>query len=185
MSYEAFILTSLLILLTPGPTNTILAASGAAMGFRKAWPLPFAEALGYAMAISLFVVAADELKEAPIALPLLKAVAAGWLLLSAIKLWTQPASVHRVDQRGAFARVCVTTMLNPKAMLVGMVIIPTVAIGEPQAVLSFVALSSLAGAGWIMSSAALPAGLRPYSFKGAAVIVGGFSVAAAVSALQG
>ncbi|MBB1093415.1 threonine transporter [Rhodopseudomonas palustris] len=185
MSYQAFVLTSLLILLTPGPTNTLLAASGAAMGVRKALWLPLAEALGYSIAISLFVAAAGALEEVPIALPLLKGVAAGWLLFSAVQLWTRPATPDRADQRGAFSRVCVTTMLNPKAMLVGTVIIPDVTIGQAQAVLSFVVLSSVAGAGWIVSGAALPAGLRRYSFKSAAVIIAAFSFAAAASAVQG
>lgn len=185
MTIQAFILTSLLILLTPGPTNTILAASGAAMGVRAAALLPFAEALGYSMAISVFAIAASELADLPMALPLLKAVAAGWLLFSAAKLWTRPATPQRTNRRSAFVRVCVTTMLNPKAMLVGTVLIPGVTFGQPQAVLGFVTLSIFAGAGWVASGAALPAGLRPYSFKGAALIVAGFGVAAAASAWHG
>lgn len=35
MSLISFALTAILILVTPGPTNTILAASGAAMGLEK------------------------------------------------------------------------------------------------------------------------------------------------------
>lgn len=40
------------ILLTPGPTNTLLASSGIHAGFRKSFYLIPAEALGYLLAIS-------------------------------------------------------------------------------------------------------------------------------------
>ena len=43
LQITTFLLTSAAILLTPGPTNTILAASGAAMGLRQARLLPLAE----------------------------------------------------------------------------------------------------------------------------------------------
>lgn len=185
MSYQAFVLASLLILLTPGPTNTILAASGAVMPLRAALLLPLAEALGYSLAISGFAAMTRELADVPLALQTLKAVAAGWLLISAAKLWRRPVTPQSTDTPNAFARVCVTTILNPKAMLVGTVIIPGVTVSSAEAVLTFIVLSTFAGAGWVAGGAALPAGLRPYSFKGAAVIVAGFSIAAAASALHG
>ena len=46
-----FTLTVLLILGTPGPTNTLLATAGATVGFRRALPLLPAEAAGYLIAI--------------------------------------------------------------------------------------------------------------------------------------
>lgn len=49
-----FAVLSAVILLTPGPTNTLLAAAGAARGFRRTWLLPLAESLGYALAVSAF-----------------------------------------------------------------------------------------------------------------------------------
>ena len=59
MVTPAFVATSLVILLTPGPTNTVLATCGAAMGFRRGIIMPLAEAIGYVIAISFFVVFAD------------------------------------------------------------------------------------------------------------------------------
>lgn len=185
MSVAAFVATALAILLTPGPTNTLLAASGAAMGLRNALFLPLAEALGYALAISLFLAAAGMLEGVPAALPALKLVAAAWLCVSAVKLWSQPIVPEMPDGRGAFWRVLVTTMLNPKALLVGTVVIPGLMPDAPvRGVLGFIALSAMAGLGWTMLGALLPAGARRYSYRGAALVLAGFALAAAVSAAQ-
>ena len=42
------------ILLTPGPTNTLLASSGIQVGFRKTFRLIPAEAFGYLIAITFW-----------------------------------------------------------------------------------------------------------------------------------
>ena len=185
MQLTTFLLTSAAILLTPGPTNTILAASGAAMGLRQARLLPLAEALGYAFAIGFFLSLANLLADVPQALPLMKAVAAIWLLLSARKLWSLPVVPEMLARSGAFARVLVTTLLNPKAMLVGTLSIPSLLPGQPAlGLLAFVALSVAAGFGWTLLGASLPVSLRRHSYRMAAMIVCGFAVAAAVSAAQ-
>ncbi len=43
-----------LVLIVPGPTNMLLLSSGLMVGLRGTWPLVIAEALGYAVAISLW-----------------------------------------------------------------------------------------------------------------------------------
>lgn len=185
MSLASFIATALVILLTPGPTNTMLAASGAAMGARKAMLLPLAEAAGYAVAVSLFVATAGLLHGSALAAAGLKSVAAAWLLFSAVRLWSQPVVPELPARNGAFRRVLVTTLLNPKALLVGTIVIPgLMPDAAAAAVACFVSLSTLAGFGWVMFGAMLPAGVRRYSYRAAALIVGGFSLVAAASALQ-
>ena len=182
----SYLLACLLILITPGPTNTLLAAAGAAMGWRQALLLPIAEALGYAVAIGLFVAATGLLAGVPLAMPVLKVVAAIWLMITAASLWSQPVVPEATGRAGAFGRVLMTTLLNPKAMLVGTILVPGM---MPHAVVpavaAFAVLSLLAGAGWVLLGAMLPAGLRRYSYKGAAMIVSGFALAAMVSAWQG
>lgn len=185
MQITTFLLTSAAILLTPGPTNTILAASGAAMGLRQARLLPLAEALGYALAIGFFLGLASVLADVPQALPVMKAIAAAWLLASACKLWSLPVVPELPARSGAFVRVLVTTLLNPKAMLVGTLSIPTLLPDRPTlGLLSFIALSAAAGFGWTMLGASLPVSLRRHSYRMAAMIVCGFAIAAAVSAAQ-
>lgn len=181
----SFAVASLMVLLTPGPTNTILAASGATMGLRRSLHLPLAEALGYALAIGLFLSLEDMLRDIPAALPIMKGVAAAWLAWCAVKLWTQPVAMAAEQRRGAFWHVLWTTMLNPKAMLVATVVIPTLMPhSRASALLCFVVLSTLAGFGWTALGATLPVALRKHSYRAAALIVAAFSVAAAASIVQ-
>lgn len=185
MSVLPLAAASLAILLTPGPTNTILAASGAAMGLRRALHLPLAEALGYTVAVSPFLVLQEQFRDMPAALAVMKAVASAWLLFSALRLWSQPVVPDLKARQGAFWRVLLTTMLNPKAMLVGTIVIPSMMAESPAGgVAFFVLLSTLAGIGWTALGAALPPVLRQHSYRAAALIVGGFSVAAAISAVH-
>jgi len=181
----SFVAASLAVLLMPGPTNTILAGSGGATGFRRAAALPVAEAVGYSIAVGAFLAASSFLSTVPFALPTLKAIAAVWLLITAYTLWRQPVVPDLTERRGAFVRVLVTTLLNPKAMLVGTVLIPGMA-GDRQGLAAavFVGLSILAGIGWVALGSLLPKSVRRYSYKGAALVVLGFSIAAAASAGQ-
>ena len=183
--YAPFVLASAALLLTPGPTNTILAASSAAMGLRRSWMLPLAEAAGYAVAVLAFVRAAEYLADVQAALPTMKGIAAAWLLYSAYKLWAQPVD-QRVPSVGeAMKRVFLTTLLNPKAMLVGTIIIPTALPSQPMSgVLLFPCLSIMAGVLWMTIGSAIPGRLRPYAYKGAACVIGIFSFAAVSSAAQ-
>ena len=53
----SFIIVAFALLATPGPTNTLLATSGAASGFRKSVVLLFGEFLGYMIAIAFLIAA--------------------------------------------------------------------------------------------------------------------------------
>lgn len=186
MSAASFVATSILILITPGPTNTLLAASGAAYGLHRAAPLPPAEALGYALAISAYLAAANVLAGMSFAMPALKAIAAAWLLLSAARLWQDRPDVDPTAIGTAFRRVLITTILNPKAMLVGAILIPAMMADRPlTALASFIALSVLAGMAWLALGSIAPSALRPYAYKAAALVLGAFSIAAATSSLHG
>jgi threonine/homoserine/homoserine lactone efflux protein len=186
MSLISFALTAILILVTPGPTNTILAASGAAMGWRKAAFLPLAEAAGYMIAIIAYLALTTRLADIEGAMPLIKWVAVVWLLYSAWKLWTQPVQSAALERAIATRRVFFTTILNPKALLIGAILIPTVSTNEqPLAVIVFIILSIGAGVLWTGGGSALPSRFRPIAYKIAAIIIGMFSLISASSALAG
>lgn len=52
-SVVSFTLMSLALLLTPGPTNTLLFVGGATNGLKRSLGLPLAELLGYLAAIHI------------------------------------------------------------------------------------------------------------------------------------
>ena len=178
-----FLLTCALILLTPGPTNTVLAASGAANGWLASRLLPLAEAAGYALAVSVFAYVATLVNGLWWALPAMKVIASAWLAFCAVRLWTASPVMQGSLGPNASWRVFLTTVLNPKAMIVGTMLIPQSSAEEAALwVASFVLLSILAGFGWVAVGAALPRSIRRHSYKGAAFILGGFSLAAITSA---
>lgn len=182
----AFVLSSLLILVTPGPTNTVLATCGASLGVRRAAIMPLAEAMGYVLAISLFAAVADTLRDSALAFAAMKMLAAGWLLYSAVNLWGVPFRADARSARDSFLRVFLTTLVNPKAMLVGTVLIPSeTPIHTSLWIAVYAALSTLAGLGWVVFGACLPLGVRQHSYKLASLVLGGFSMAAVASALSG
>lgn len=181
----SFVLASIVILLTPGPTNTVLATGGASLGLRRAAILPLAEAMGYIVAVSGFVAAAEAVRGNAVAFAMIKLAAAGWLLYSAFRLWGLSFRAENRSSRDAFIRVFLTTLVNPKAMLVGTILIPSGAAPVPLWVLSYAALSLLAGFGWVAFGASLPFGIRRHAYKLASLVLGGFSMAAVASAFSG
>lgn len=180
----SFVLSSMLILATPGPTNTVLATCGASLGMRRAAVMPLAEAMGYVLAVSLFAAVADVVQGNATAFAAIKMLAAGWLLYSAVKLWRLPFRTDAKSTRDAFVRVFLTTLVNPKAMLVGTVLIPSgVDIQTPLWVATYAVLSTFAGLGWVVFGACLPMGVRRHAYKLASLVLGGFSMAAVASAI--
>src|SRR5262245_622515 len=130
MVTRVFVATSLVILLTPGPTNTVLATCGAAMGFRRGIVMPLAQAIGYMIAVSFFVLFAQNIRANPTVFLLVKVIAAVWLMYTASRLWIAAFDVHPQTASESFLRVLMTTIINPKAMLVGVILIPSGTAGE-------------------------------------------------------
>ncbi|MBB5692798.1 LysE family transporter [Muricoccus pecuniae] len=150
-----FALTVLLILGTPGPTNTLLAAAGGTVGFRRALPLVPAEAGGYLISIHAIGLALGPViaSRPEVALGLRLAVGA-YLLLLAAKLWRRGAvdlSTAPVTPRQVF----VTTLLNPKAIVFALGVIPFGAERWWPYTLGFLGLLAGVALAWIALGAVL------------------------------
>lgn len=128
MSVLGFVLATLLLLLTPGPTNTLLAVAGGSRGFARALPLILAEISGYLLTITTVTLfAAILLSDHPNLAVALKLGSAAWVLFLAVKLWTPPEDEGLSGAAAevvTFPRVFITTLLNPKALIVGLVLMP-------------------------------------------------------------
>lgn len=122
-----FLFAILALLLTPGPTNTLLTVGAAARGFRKSLPLLLGELSGYlTVVIPLATIASALLDGRPMLAAGLRIVAACWVLFLAARLWlvsSKPAGEG--DAKAVtVGQVFLTTMLNPKAPIIGLVIMP-------------------------------------------------------------
>jgi threonine/homoserine/homoserine lactone efflux protein len=124
LTAPAFIAAVFLLLLTPGPTNTLLAVAGGSAGFRRSLHLIGAEAAGYLLTIvPLATFAGPYLATHPITASAIKLCSAIWVLLLAARLWTiSPAGIGA--PLVTFRQVFVTTVLNPKALIFGLVLVP-------------------------------------------------------------
>lgn len=124
MTLAAFLFAILALLLAPGPTNTLMAVAGARGGPGAVLRLLPAEVLGYLAAVlPLALAGAGVLGRWPGASAALTVAAAIWVMLLAVRLWRQgtgPRDAAAVTP----ARVFITTVLNPKALIFGLVLLP-------------------------------------------------------------
>lgn len=146
-----FTLTVLAILGTPGPTNTLLASSGALVGVRRSLVLIGAELAGYTLAIaSLHAVLGPLLGAYPEIKTALRLLVGAYLLVAARELWVRrDESMGRATPVG-FKRVFVTTLLNPKAIVFAFGVIP---LSQPKAaayVGAFLAIVVVVASAWIL-----------------------------------
>jgi threonine/homoserine/homoserine lactone efflux protein len=112
------------LLLTPGPTNTLLALSGAAVGLRQSLRLIPAEFAGYLLVVvPLALFGAGLFAAWPVLGTIVKLGAAIWVMILAVRLWWPPAAVG-TDGLVMPGRVFFTTLLNPKGLVFGLVLLP-------------------------------------------------------------
>lgn len=149
-----FCLSLLALLFAPGPTNALLALSGAETGAARTLRLVPVVLLAYALAVlPLSVVGADLLQQQPMVRAGVTLVAAAWVAWMAIALWRQPARTNDATGRIRGLRLFITTLLNPKAFIIGLVLVPAQP-SQPAALLVFFAVLALSAASWAMLGAA-------------------------------
>jgi len=117
------------ILLTPGPTNTLLASSGVQVGLRKSVKLIPAEVFGYVISISAWGMLIGKVSTTlPLLPPILKLLSACYIIFLAIKLWHTANQEVELNQPTIRTReLFCATLLNPKALLFASAIFPVAA----------------------------------------------------------
>lgn len=143
------------LLLTPGPTNSLMAIAGAERGWLRSLRLIPAELLGYlSSTVPLAFVGAQLIDELPTVRTSLTAVAGVWVLYLALAMWRRPPSV---DHRDVTARrVAVTTFLNPKGLVFGLVLLPATELTQSLARFAiFIVLVILVAMAWASLGATL------------------------------
>lgn len=161
--WYAFVLAALALLATPGPTNTLLATSGAAAGFNRSLKLILAEMLGYMVSITVLSLVIGPIVRASHDLSVaLRIGCALFLVYAAWRLWREGAAEITSGKPVPFHRLLVATLLNPKGIVFAFVIVPFMAQGNVQAGLPYMAvllaLIGAVGSAWIGVGAAIKAG---------------------------
>lgn len=124
MTYTQLALALLALLLTPGPTNTLMLVAGSESGLRRVLHLVPVELAAYLSVIVPLALLADRMAGPMAAARPVVAIAAGlWVLYLAVRLW-RPAEATVGLVTVSARRVAVTTALNPKGVIMGVVLLP-------------------------------------------------------------
>lgn len=143
------------LLFAPGPTNALLALAGAEAGaMRSLRLLPLVIAAYAITVLPLAALGADLLNADHGLRSWVTLAAALWVAWMAYALWRRPGDATPVTPAGRGLQLFVTTLLNPKAFVIGLVLIPA----QPQqgtALAVFIAVLVVAATAWALLGAAL------------------------------
>ena len=174
-------LACLALLATPGPTNTLMALAGAERGATRALRLIPAELAGYLLTVVPLALAGAPLAAALPQARAAVALAAGvWIALLALRLWRMPQT-DGAGQTVSARAVFVTTLLNPKALVFGLVLLPDPANTVPN-IAAFAVQVALVAAVWALAGSRIgrtresPSSNVPILRRAASVWLGGLAV---------
>ena len=182
-----FTLAVLTILATPGPTNTLLAAGAAMAGFRRSLMLLTAELGGYLITVGL---AGFLLRPVIAAYPAigvtLKLAVSLYLVHAALRLWRRAGNREVRHNAVTWSTVFVTTLLNPKGLILALAIVPFGHAEVAPYLAGFAVLVPAIGALWLVAGRLVgaAAGSRRHLVpRLSAVALAGFAGFIAASAL--
>ena len=157
-------LGSVIVLIMPGPTNTLLATAGLRSGIRRSAHLTGAEFAGYLLSISCWGYFLSHAATSLTWLPTLLRIASSlYLAYLSVRMWHAADSFSSSAQGTIGVRVLFTaTLLNPKAILFAGTIFPVAAFESLAAYLEamaiFTSLLVPIGLAWIAFGAELGSG---------------------------
>ena len=149
-----FVASAALLLAIPGPTNTLFAASGAAVGLRKSLALIVVAIAAYVLAILILMQIYDRVfAGSSVAGAIAKAIASLILVTLAVRLWRPvEAGLDAVPMRPISpAQMFVATLFNPKALIFAFAVFPRVSPSETAGLMGlFAILAAAAGGAWVV-----------------------------------
>lgn len=158
MTLPTFFTATYVLLAVPGPTNTLLATSGAGIGIARSLHLLVAELCGYLLAIAFLRLALGPIvSDIPLAALALRVAVTVYILCLAFMLWRVNTRERRDGAPVRFGQVLLATLLNPKAIVFAFLLLPLEA--GPLDLLPWLGVIALqiltAGAAWITLGATL------------------------------
>lgn len=145
-----------LLLVVPGPTNTLLMRAGVLFGFAASWRMAFIECLAYLLQVSVWGAALFYLSaRSPWAVKAAQLAAVCYLLQLSYTLWQRNnASVESSHDRFGGVYFFWLTVMNPKGLLIASFIAPVGAFASLQGYAGFMATLALVvipvGSAWIV-----------------------------------
>jgi threonine/homoserine/homoserine lactone efflux protein len=126
MTPAEFALALFALLLTPGPTNTLIALAGAERGWRGALRLTPYEAAAYGLVTLPLAIAGSQLAADHATLRhAVTLLAAAWVGYLAVRLWRIPSDDAMGPSQNGALRLFTTTLCNPKGLIIGLVLLPS------------------------------------------------------------
>lgn len=187
MTMAGLTLALMALLLTPGPTNTLMLLAGAERGILRALRLIPVEVAAYLAVIAPLALLSHILAEEMGWLrPVIATAAGGWVLYLAWAMWRAvPDAGGKVSVTAR--RLAVTTLLNPKGLVMGLVLLPAAGATPQGFALLVLCIAAVAGF-WAFLGCCLPgseegAGFPPFLRRAAAVWLAGLSVFIVAGAL--
>lgn len=180
MTMPELTLALMVLLLTPGPTNTLMLLAGTERGPGRALALIPVELAAYMAVITPLALLSQGMEGQLATLRPVVAMAAGlWVAWLAVQMWRaapEAAGAVTVTAR----RLAVTTLLNPKGLIMGLVLIPAAGAG-PAAFALLAACIALVAGFWAFLGCCLPgqadgAGFPPLLRRLAALWLAGLAV---------
>ena len=185
MNLPTFAIAVFSLLILPGPTNAVLAMASTALTVRRFLSLIAAVVLAYLATVGpVSSIAAPLLNDHPGIASIIKLISAIWVLYLAIKLWA-PAPAGGRNRLGS-VQLFITTLLNPKAIIIGLTLVPAVETGIPAAMVAFVCCVTVTSAIWLGLGSLLVgrrAQVPPLARHCGCVVLVALSVTLAISAL--
>lgn len=162
------LLEAFLLFAAPGPTNALLAAG--AVKRQNATTLLAAQACGYGIAAAFWLSLRSLVPSATV--QMVQLVAAAWLVILGFRLLA--AKRAEATENGGGISILATTVLNPKAFIYCVAIVPmdieAVALGI--AWMALLVITAVTGSMWLLLGGRLSGGKRmPDAIAGAALIV--------------
>lgn len=184
MTQTELFLAGLALLISPGPTNALLALAGAQSGLRAGMRLIPVVLLAYlCIVLPLLFWGAPLIERLPVLRSVLTAIAALWVARLALRLWHLPVAAGVGSGAVSLPQMALTTLLNPKSLIFGLVLLPAAPALTP-ALLGFAVLVPLISALWLALGAGVLSRSGAWMNRGAALWLGALSLLLAVKALS-
>jgi threonine/homoserine/homoserine lactone efflux protein len=183
MPLAELFLAMLALLATPGPTNALLALAAAQRGLAAALALiPVVLGVYLAVILPLTLWGAAALQAVPVLQPLVAGLAALWVARLALRLWHLPPPGPGPGAEVSAAAIALTTALNPKAPILGLVLLPGTGVPGVGGLVAAVTLVSVL---WAALGAGLLARLGRGLNRAAALWLAALSLVLAARAMAG